>query len=310
MLPNSCDTRLAVAADGSYVLQIGFGGRPTSSDIPSFPVFALGPGLADTTIVVGNMFLLELLCCLVERLPAFSLPMASVPSTVDVAGKPHSMCCNFTGATVDLGMIALSGGLSICLDGTTAPKVITLVGSFRQMEPGASGLPILTLAYIGVLFTLPLAFDLNDMGSLANLRVLGTPAVTVTVNPPAGLVAAIIVGGILLVGPAVGTVALLLLYATLKMVEFMLTSAVNTVLRSASLVTSPVAIPSGVFEAFGKLVPVSIVVDDLTADSVLQTPTSPWTLLPPSGITGGTAVLTPIVSPDVPVRPGSVPISG
>ena len=40
----------------------------------------------------------------------------------------------------------------------------------------------------------------------------------------------------------------------------------------------------GVFEAFGKLVPVTVSVDDLSAHSVLQTPTAPWALLPRIGL--------------------------
>lgn len=43
---------------------------------------------------------------------------------------------------------------------------------------------------------------------------------------------------------------------------------------------SPAALPPGIFEAFGKLVPTTMVVDDLEAGGVLETPTSPWAVLP------------------------------
>ena len=43
---------------------------------------------------------------------------------------------------------------------------------------------------------------------------------------------------------------------------------------------SPAAIPFGIFEAFGKLVPAKITLDDLVATGTLATPVSPWGLLP------------------------------
>jgi hypothetical protein len=284
--------------DNTYVLQLGFGGRPTTSttNIPGFPPFT-PRGIADSTLLVGNSFLLELLCCLVQRLPAFTLPMAAVTSTTtpatDVTGVSHVMCCNFTGATVNLGLVALNGGLSVCLDGTGSPKTITLVGRFAQSTP----FPTLTLADITVDFKLPLAFDLDDVGSLANLRVLGPPAVAVSVTPSLALIVgfgSVVAGfallGILLglgigviVGVVVVAIVTLVLFAVCRMAQDLIDGAARTVLREASLVRSPVAVPPGVFEAFGKLVPVTVSVDDLTADSVLQTPTAPWALLPRVG---------------------------
>lgn len=304
VLPTSADAQLTVnAADGTYVLQLGFG-RPGSTDIAMFPTF-MPTGIADTTVNVGNMFLLELLCCLVQRLPAFTLPVAAVPSTTDVRDENqdhdpvkdkdyfHTMCCNFTSATIDLGPIALNGGLSVCIDGAPGnPKTFTLVGHFAQ----TTSFP--ALADVTVDFTLPLTFDLDDLASLANLSVVGTPTVSVIVRPSVLLITALAIGGILLIGPAVGVVAIFLLVGTCAMVEVLLNNAVRTVLRAASLLRSPLSIPPGVFEAFGKLVPVTVSVDDLTAHSVLQTPTSPWALLPRIGLG----------RPRRPVRPTRQPV--
>ena len=275
VLPTAGDAQLIVAAaDNTYVLQVGFS-RVSSTDIMAFPAFAPA-GIADTTLLVGNAFLLELLCCLVQRLPAFTLPVAATTGTTDVTGATHLMCCNFTGATLDLGPVALGGGLSVCIDGASgAPKTFTLIGRFAQNT---------AVADIAVDFSLPLTFDLDDVASLAHLRVLGSPTVTVKVSPNGLLIATLAAGGLLLVGPAVGVVAIALVVAACWAAESLLNNSARTVLREASLVRSPVSVPPGVFEAFGKLVPVTVSIDDLTADSVLQTPTAPWALLPRIGI--------------------------
>ena len=280
VLPTAADARIVVAPDNNYVLQLGFG-RTSSTDIAAFPQFAPS-GMVDTALVIGDMFLLELLCCLLQRLPGFTLPTAPVNGTSDINGAAHTMCCNFTGATVEFGPIALNGGVSVCIDGMTgAQKKITLVGHF-DLPTGNNVIP---LAGVIVDFTLPILFDLDDVASLANLRVLGS-VMTVAVIPNPWAVASIAASGVLLVGPAVGAVALILLYGAVWLANRLLENAVRTVLRAAALVRSPVAVPPGVFEAFGKLVPVTVNVDDLTANSVLQTPTAPWALLPRRGPAG------------------------
>ena len=68
--------------------------------------------------------------------------------------------------------------------------------------------------------------------------------------------------------------------------NFILSNAVSLVLRGASLLTSPVAIPPGILEAFGKISPVSLTIDDATAPGVMHTPTSVWGLLPRIGLSG------------------------
>jgi hypothetical protein len=278
VLPTAADAQLVVGADNTYVLQLGFSG-PGSTDIPAFPTF-LPMGLADTSLTIGNAFLLQLLCCLVERLPAFTFPLAAVTTTIDINGASHLMCCNFTNVTVDLGPIALgstaSDGISVCIDGMSgSSKMISIIGHFFQST---------AVANITVDFTLPLSVDLNDLAALANLRVLGAPTITVSVTPSAGLIVALGVVGLLLIGPAVGATAITLLIVACLLASSLLNNSVRTILREASLVKSPVAVPPGVFEAFGSLVPVTVSIDDLTAASVLQTPTAPWALLPRIGL--------------------------
>jgi hypothetical protein len=250
------------------------------------------------------MFLLELLCCLVERLPAFAFPTAATTGTTDVNGATHLMCCNFTGATLDLGPVALTGGVSLCIDGMTgSSKRFTLVGTFMQGT---------AIGNITVGFTLPLSFDLDDLASLANLRLLGPPAPTVTVSvaPNGFLIVILAAAGLLLIGPAVGATAIALVVAACMTAEVLLKNSVNTVLRAASLVRSPISVPPGVFEAFGKLVPVTVNVDDLTANSVLQTATAPWALLPRIGVGGPSKPVSPNqpVTPNNPVNPNN-PVS-
>jgi hypothetical protein len=289
VLPSVADTRIGGAADGSYVLQLGFG-RSTSTDITSLPT-ALPAGSMDTTLLVGNKFLLKLLGCLLRRLPGLTLPVDATESTTDVRNppRPHMVCFNFTGATVDFNLIALTGGVSLCLDSFgDNSKSVSLVGHFDKDT---------NLVNITVNFELPLIFDLDSAAALTNLRMARPPTVDVDISVRTwvwiflgGLAvaggflswltgsgaAAIVVGVILLI---VGT----LLVAICKTARDLLKNSVNTILREAALVSSPAAVPSGVFDAFGGVVPVTVSVDDLTARSVLQTPTQPWALLPRLG---------------------------
>jgi hypothetical protein len=273
-LPTAGDAQLAVAGDGSFVLQVALN-RAGTGDIPGFPAFS-PMGITDCNLLVGNTFLLELLCCLVERLPAFTLASPAMTSTTDVAGTAHLSCCNFNVATLDLGLVALVGGISVCIDGMAgSTKTFTLIGAFTQATPAIG---------ISVGFTLPIAFDLDDLASLANLRVVGPPTAAVSVTPNGGLVVALGLASFFLVGPAIGAAAIILLFAACGLATSLLTNAINTVLRQASLLRSPVSVPPGIFEAFGRLAPVTVMVDDLTAHGVLHTPTSPWALLPRIGI--------------------------
>lgn len=85
-LPNMADASLTFQPSHGMRLQIGFN-RPSTTGTTMFP--ALGTAPVECQVLVGNSFLLELVCCRVQRLPTFSLPVAAVPSTTDVAGVGH-----------------------------------------------------------------------------------------------------------------------------------------------------------------------------------------------------------------------------
>lgn len=181
VLPTLGDMQIVTATNGTPVLQVGFG-RASSTDIPSLPTSA-PTGSGDTFLTVGNVFLLELLCCLVERLPGFTFPVArSLPVrniNLDFRGILHTLCSNFNGATINIGPLALMGGLSVCIDGASgARKTISLVGNFAQTAG-------FTLANVNVAFTLPLTFDLDNLASVANLRAVGTRRCQSTSAPTA-----------------------------------------------------------------------------------------------------------------------------
>jgi len=303
VLPTGADAQLIASPTGGFLLQVGFK-RATSMDIPAFPPLT---GAVECSVLVGNSLLLEMLCCLVERLPAFALPMTSTTSMTAVDGTTHLSCCNFTGVTANFAGITIGGGgLSVCVDGTVGMpgKTFSIIGSFTQGVP--TGLPFVgTIATISIAFTIPVMFDLEDLSSIANLRVVGPvppPMVKVTPNTIGlaiagviGVVAGFVVfstggfwgallGGILgLLLPLVVVIVIFLLIIACDAANYLIGNAVQTVLAGASLLRSPVAIPPALFEAFGQLAPVTITVDDLKADGVLRTPTSPWALLPRVG---------------------------
>lgn len=306
VLPTSADATLKVATDGSYVLQIGFR-RAGSADISSFPPVT---SPIECEVLVGNSFLLGLLCCLIERLPAFNLPVAATTGTVDVAGGTHIRCCNFTDVTANLGGIVIGGGgLSVCIDGASGgSKSLSLVGRFAQTI-GLS-IPLFGItANLGSIaitadFTLPLAFDFDDAASIANLHPIGTPSIVASVTPnmtgAAILVfilailvpiAAVLSGLLAPLGALLGAVmasvvvliVLMLVQVACAVATRLLRNAVRVLLSGASLLRSPIAVPPGLFEAFGRFAPAKVTIDDLKATGVLHTPTSVWGLLPRIG---------------------------
>lgn len=303
-LPNAGDAQLAFHPAHGVRLQVGFKRSSATGTIPGFP--ALGTSPVECQVLVGNGFVLELLCCLVERLPAFALPVPATTGTVDVAGAPHVMCCNFTAVTASFGPLVVGGGgLSVCIDGPSGgTKTLSLVGSFTQTVPNV--VPIVsgvfpTLATVRVRFTIPLGFDFDDVASIANLRPAGTPTITTSVTPSGGLIFSIL-GVIMLLALAIGlatgwiasivlgimsplaaAIIVLLVYLACGAVNYVLNNAVRMVLAGASLLRSPVAVPPGLLDAFGKLSPVSVAIDDLAAGGVMHTPTSVWGLLPRLG---------------------------
>jgi hypothetical protein len=88
-------------------------------------------------------------------------------------------------------------------------------------------------------------------------------------------------------GASLGGIAAAVVIAVVRVsalvAKYVLNRAVRTLLGGASLVPSPVAVPPGLFEAFGKLTSSIEVLDDLIVHGVLETPASPWALLPRIG---------------------------
>jgi hypothetical protein len=303
VLPTSAEAMLTATPNGSYRLQIGFK-RAGGGDIQAFPAATFSPGMVDSNLIVGNSLLLNLMCCLVERLPAFVLPVPATTGTTDMRGANHLKCCNFTGVTATFGAVSIGGGssdgISVCIDGNSgSPKVFSLVGRFSQKIEGQ--IPVIgtnfTIASVDAGFALPIGFDLDDVASIANLRTIEGAKISAGVTLGFGfaflliiifgLVAAI--GGwiagivISILSPVAAITILLLVYVACRVASYLLRNAVRTLLSGASLLRSPVAVPPGLFEAFGRFSPATVTVDDLIADGVLHTPTSPWALLPRFG---------------------------
>jgi hypothetical protein len=298
-LPTAADAGLTPASDGTYVLQLGFNRPGTTDTGPDRAIAALPaitpPAATDCTVLVGNRMVLDLLCCLVQRLPAFSFPVAPAMATSDVNGNGHTLCCNFTGVTAIFGAAAITGkageGISVCIDGASGgEKTFRIIGHFTQTIQAG-----LNLAHIVVDFSLPVKFDLDDAAALADLRIVGVPEIDARVLPDGYFLVvfgALFVALVLLMmgpltiflGVAAGAAAVAVLVfvvaAICSTASFLLDNAVGTVLGGASLLRSPAALPPGMFEAFGRFAPARVTVDELTAVGVLHTPTSPWTLLP------------------------------
>jgi hypothetical protein len=268
LLPTAAMARLDPLAS-SPILQVGFF-RPGFSTAP-FPFHDFAPsGAADVEIKIGNDFLRDLLCCLVEKLPNLTFHGPSTPAvTLD------RNCCNWSGVTLELWPVVLSGTLSLCIVGAsgsgTPPKTIELAGDFLQDN---------SFGRIGVKFNLMLELQLSDVAAITGLR-LGSA----TVDPFCainGLVWALLIGAgtvsLLVPGMLVLLIALPLIFTAF--VTQQLRGVIDTLLSRAHALTSPVAVPTAIFEAFGRFVPVSMKIDDLTATGVLATPTSLWGLRP------------------------------
>lgn len=265
-----------------FFARTGVTAPPSPSDYFNFsPVVSGRPDgpINDVEVRIGNGFLLELLCCLVEKLPKFTF---STAATTAVRGEDN--CCGWSGVTLNLWPLVLTGTLSLCVVGPPMMrKKIQLRGDFAQET---------NLGRIGVKFTLELNLYLNDVASVTGLRFA-----SVALNPTvdfslAGVVAAALAiaatSAAVLLGAGflaslVPALLVFLVVVPMLLINFVreqLRAAVETLLNAAHALTSPVAVPPAVFEAFGHLVPASVVVDDLTARGVLATPTSPWALAP------------------------------
>ncbi|HJU75213.1 MAG TPA: hypothetical protein VJ717_15835 [Gemmatimonadaceae bacterium] len=301
-LPTAAKARLSAAADGSLFLQIGFKRSPLdASDV--FPPFAPQAGV-DTAVTIGNPFLIDLLSCLLEQLPNLSLP-TTTPTTIGVPsilGFPPATIRTWSGITLTLGVLTLKGELSLAIIGPPGGgKSVTLNFKLNADVSGAPGVAGQVLL-ADVNFMLIIVFDLSNVAAITSLRLSAAPIInSCKVEPGPGLMAMLWVAAAgMFMLPGLRAITTWGPPTVFHMGSQLLKNTIEQVLSVARLLQSPAAIPAGVFEAFGKLVPASIRIDDTDARGVLDTPTSPWSLLP----IGNLSPLPPLPAP-IPKPPGS-----
>jgi hypothetical protein len=161
LLPTEAQARISLLESGP-VLQIGFARTGVSQ--PPFDFHDFTPsGAADVEVKIGNLFLRELLCCVVGKLPNFTFHQPAAPF------DPESDCCKWSGVTLELWPLVLSGALELCIEGSPGmPKQVMLNGDFRQNTE---------LLNISASFRLPLGLHLNEVAAVTGLRLAGTPQV-------------------------------------------------------------------------------------------------------------------------------------
>ena len=325
-LPTVGKVRITVAG-GSPVLQIGLDrvAIPPPSPFPAFTPTAT----VDTGVMLTNIFVRDLLACLIEKFPNLSLPV--LPPILSPAGTVTPVTATWGGVTLTVGPLAFTGTMTLTIAGTPAgpglppaPKAITLAFALGA----ATGAPLVVGPALTAALTLvlPIAFDLNELASITSLRQTAAAASTFSLSMGAGLIIVFIVlaAGFLLpafavpfpiVWPGFAFIAAFIIgfpFILTGIVGGLLATNVAQVLGGLHrLLKSPAAVPPEVFEAFGNLVPTTMVVDDLDAAGVLRTPTSPWAVLPlatrrerpPTG--GGDGPKPPQTPPppDVPITP-------
>jgi hypothetical protein len=294
-LPTVGKARITVVA-GSPVLQIGLDrvAIPPPSPFPTFTPTAA----VDTGIALTNIFVRDLLACLIEKFPNLTLPV--LPPTLSAATTVTPVTATWAGVTLTVGPLALTGTMTLTIAGTPAgpglppaPKAITLAFALGA----ATGAPLIVGPALtaALTATLPIAFDLNELASITSLRLTAPVTATFGLGLGAGVIVVFVVLAVLLLMPAfavpfpivwpgfagIAAFVLAIPFIVTGIVGGLLGTNVAQILGGAQrLLKSPAALPSGLFEAFGNLVPTTMVVDDLDAAGVLQTPTSPWAVLP------------------------------
>lgn len=303
-LPSIADVTLFPAANNGMSLHMGFG-RSGSTDFPTLP--PPPTGAVEAQVRVGNNFLLGLLSCLIERLPNFAFPFGGTFATTDIAGGAHTQCVNFEYVTAHFGPFSVGGsqgeGISICMDGSgQSEKTFSIVGKFREsVSVSAPIFSSITIGYLSISFTLPVKFDFDDAATLGNLALRDRPTVDAKITPSYSilfiilalvLIAVAILGVtgnwigaavLAIMSPLAAVIVTLVIVVALGLVSFFLKKAVLATLSGAALLRSPSALPPGILEAFGRLSPASMTIDDLEANGVMHTPTAPWGLLPRIG---------------------------
>jgi hypothetical protein len=241
-----------------------------------------------------------------------ALPLITVPAI------PIATIFGFT--PFSFGPIPVAPTVTV---GFTAPISFDLngVASITGLRPTAAATPTFTLGLGGVIGALtgaaaPFAIALVVAGIIVG-AILGHPIGGILGSIAGALVGAIAGGVASLVFLAVTALATAVLLLATGIVGDLLGVTESQVLGGLQrLLESPPALPPGIFEAFGELVPTSVVLDDLIAGGVLRTPTSAWAVIPmfakerkgpPTGHggKGGHGPTVPITDPgDIPVTPG------
>jgi hypothetical protein len=294
LLPTVSRAAISPGFAGSPILHVGFDRAAIPAGTP-FPAFN-PTGIVDTGVTLTNAYVRDLLACMIEKFPNLSL--TTLPPAL--TNTPALSGARWTGVTLTLGPLAVAGTMTLAIAGTPGgtggviPKAITLTFALTGNVSVGIFAPALR---VGLTFTLPIAFDLNGLASITALRLSGVPLITVfTFGLGFPLALALVLAGIALASPmavvgiapilwlgfaALGLVVGVLPFVIVGIIGGLLGRAVGQVLGGFHRVLeSTPAIPSGIFEAFGRLVPTTMVVDDLVATGVLQTPTSPWAVLP------------------------------
>lgn len=264
LLPTAAQARVVLSANGP-VLQVG--SLRTGVSSTPFTFFPFTPSAAaEVEVRIGNRFLRDLLCCLIEKLPNFTFLTPAAPS-----GRVPRICCTWPLVRLELGPLVLTGFLELCIVGPPGtPKTIELRGFFAQSNA--------FFRIVAVSFTLTLNLQLNDVAAITGLRLVSASVIPDVQLQPSVWVLLAVAAALNLPGMAILIIGLPVLL--ISFIREQLSVVVETLLSRAHALTSPVAVPPGLFEAFGPLVPASLTIDDLIAAGVLATPTSPWALLP------------------------------
>lgn len=314
-LPTVGKARVAAAPDGSLLLQLGFD-RNNIGPNEQFPAFAPQPGL-DTRVTLSNAFLCDLLVCLIEQLPNITV----TPGSATRADTPTTSTADWNGVRVRLGSLSLTGSLQLTIAqpagaAAAAPKVVRLAFTLTHTisAPVVIDIPLFEYS-IGFVFRVD--FDLDGLASVTGLRRAALNITPFSVGLSGAMIALLVTSAVAIaILPVVGPTPLPIIWGGFAVLAFLIGTgplivtaiiagfvkqAIRQLLSGLRLLKSPAAVPPGVFDAFGKLVATSLEVDDLDARGVLDTPTSPWAVMPTvfRGLT-----LTPIDPRDIPGWPG------
>jgi hypothetical protein len=262
--------RLFVAPDGALALQLGFSHAAPAAP-HSFPEFAPS-GQLDVALNVDNAFLIQILGCVLEKLPNIAMSGGPRP---EVKGVETWYSWD---VVVNLGVVALKGTMALILRNENGTKSLNIAFDLTQAIriDGIVGDAIT----IHVAFWVPLALDLNDLTSLVGLRTGMPQDVTTTVTLSWTAKAALAALGLVMGTPGLAICVGLVPTWIIAIAEHLLANTVDLVLTPLKALQSPAVIPAGALEAFGRLVPAELTLDDLVVRGVLRTPTNPVSASP------------------------------